>query len=60
MDAHEITLENSWKDVLHDEFQEPYMAELCSFLRGEYALGKQIYPPKAEIFERSISRLLRG
>lgn len=50
MHAAKIRLEKSWKDVLRHEFQEPYMAELCSFLENEYASGKHIYPRKSEIF----------
>jgi uracil-DNA glycosylase len=43
-------LEKSWKEALHDELQEPHIADLCSFLDNEYASGKHIYPRKSEIF----------
>ena len=45
-----MRLEKSWEKVLHDELQAPRYAALCSFLEREYASGKQIYPPKSEIF----------
>jgi uracil-DNA glycosylase len=43
-------LENSWREALHDELQEPYIADLCSFLEKEYAPKKKPYPPEPEIF----------
>ena len=45
-----IKLEPSWKDVLRDEFSEPYMKDLSAFLRSEKAAGKVIYPPGPLIF----------
>jgi uracil-DNA glycosylase len=48
--AERIKLESSWKALLIDEFQKPYMQNLREFLRQEYAKGKTIYPPKNEIF----------
>ncbi|GAB3385069.1 uracil-DNA glycosylase [Azotobacter armeniacus] len=45
-----IKLEASWKEALHDEFDKPYMRELSDFLRREKAVGKEIYPAGALIF----------
>ena len=45
-----IKLEPSWKAVLLDEFEKPYMKELGEFLRREKAAGKEIYPPGPLIF----------
>ena len=45
-----IKLEPSWKAALRGEFDQPYMHQLRQFLRGEYAAGKEIYPPGPLIF----------
>lgn len=45
-----IKLEPSWKEALRAEFDQPYMAELRSFLQQERASGKEIYPPGPMIF----------
>lgn len=49
-DSDRIRLEDSWKAVLRDEFDKPYMRELGDFLRSEKAAGKQIFPPGGLIF----------
>ena len=49
-DAREIKLEPSWKQVLNDEFDKPYMLALRQFLRQEKQSGKQIFPPGPDIF----------
>ncbi|MFI8742858.1 uracil-DNA glycosylase [Stutzerimonas zhaodongensis] len=46
-----VKLENSWKAVLQDEFEQPYMKQLGEFLRREKAAGKVIYPPGPMIFQ---------
>jgi uracil-DNA glycosylase len=38
-------LEQSWLNVLGDEFDKPYMIELKAFLLAEKKVGKVIYPP---------------
>ena len=48
--AREIQLEPSWKAVLADEFEQPYMQNLRAFLRQQKAQGKRIYPPGKLIF----------
>jgi uracil-DNA glycosylase len=45
-----IRLEPSWKAVLREEFDKPYMLELGEFLRREKAAGKVVYPPGPLIF----------
>jgi|ERR1700694_30480 len=50
MGGNKIRLEKIWEEALHDELQEPHIADLCSFLEKEYASEKQIYPRKSEIF----------
>ncbi|MDP5210651.1 uracil-DNA glycosylase [Microbulbifer sp. 2205BS26-8] len=45
-----IKIHPSWYAVLREEFEQPYMAQLRQFLRGEKAAGKRIYPPGGQIF----------
>lgn len=46
----DIKLEKSWKDLLHGEFEKPYMEELRTFLVQENEAGKVIYPKSEDIF----------
>lgn len=46
----ELNLDPSWKEILDDEYNAPYMQKLRLFLDEERKLGKTIYPPKDEIF----------
>jgi len=43
-------LEPGWLNVLHDEFDKPYMAELRKFLQQEKEAGQVVYPKNADIF----------
>ena len=45
-----VKIEESWKTVLKDEFEQPYFQSLATFLRKEKAAGKIIYPPGSLIF----------
>jgi uracil-DNA glycosylase len=45
-----IKLEPSWKHQLIDEFHQPYMQNLRTFLQAELKAGKKIYPKTNEIF----------
>lgn len=45
-----LKLENSWKEVLQDEFKKDYMINLFSFLEEEKKKGKTIYPSEGNIF----------
>jgi uracil-DNA glycosylase len=44
-----VKIEESWKNVLGEEFEKPYFAQLTEFVRGEYSTGT-IYPPAKLIF----------
>ena len=46
----EIRLQPGWKNCLQDEFHQPYMQELRSFLLQRKKQGAVIYPPGALIF----------
>ncbi|HEY8927873.1 MAG TPA: uracil-DNA glycosylase [Mucilaginibacter sp.] len=43
-------LEPGWLNILHDEFDKPYMAELRKFLQQEKESGQVVYPRNADIF----------
>lgn len=45
-----VKIEESWKSVLQEEFEQPYFQALASFLKKEKAGGKTIYPPGSLIF----------
>ena len=46
----DVRIEASWKEVLKEEFEQPYFQEIVSFLKNEKAAGKVIYPPGGLIF----------
>lgn len=43
-------LEPGWLNLLHDEFDKPYMANLKKFLQQEKDAGHTTYPKNADIF----------
>jgi uracil-DNA glycosylase len=43
-------IEASWKVILEDELQKPYMLQLAAFVEKERAAGISIYPPKELVF----------
>ena len=45
----DVKIENSWKEALKDEFEKPYFAALCDFVRQEYKTST-IYLPASLIF----------
>jgi len=45
-----VQIEEGWKQVLADEFQQPYFAAIRSFLLSEKQADKVIYPPGPLIF----------
>lgn len=45
-----VKIEESWKEVLKEEFQRPYFANIKAFLVQEKKAGKIIYPPGRLIF----------
>lgn len=46
----EVQIEDSWKEVLNEEFTKPYFVELRKFIKEEIQSGKTIYPPGPLIF----------
>jgi len=45
-----VKIEDSWKEVLSEEFKQPYFKEIAAFLKKEKAEGKTIYPAGPNIF----------
>ena len=45
----QVKIEESWKNILDDEFQQPYFEQLTKFVKNEYAVRK-IFPPAGLIF----------
>ncbi|HUS03681.1 MAG TPA: uracil-DNA glycosylase [Chitinophagaceae bacterium] len=46
----DVKIEESWKDVLKDEFTKDYFFQIVTFIKTEKAAGKIIYPPGALMF----------
>ncbi|MEO5675524.1 MAG: uracil-DNA glycosylase [Chitinophagales bacterium] len=46
----EVQIENSWKQLLVDEFQKPYFEDIKKFLLSERQHGNKIYPAGPNIF----------
>ena len=46
----DVRIEQSWKEVLSDEFNKEYFAKLTQFVKEEYSSGTPIYPPARLIF----------
>lgn len=44
-----VKIEESWRNILKDEFEKPYFKLLTQFIREEYS-SQQIYPPAKLIF----------
>ena len=45
-----VNIEESWKTVLQDLFEQPFFDNLVAFIKEEKAEGKVIYPPGSLIF----------
>ena len=45
----DVKIEQSWKDLLQEEFEKPYFKELTDFVRGEYQ-SKKVFPSPKDIF----------
>jgi len=45
-----VKIEESWREALQKEFDQPYFSALIQFLKSEKAKGKTIYPPGSLIF----------
>jgi len=50
MNAVDVQIESSWKQLLHDEFQQPYFSSIKQFILEEKTKGQIIYPPGSLIF----------
>ncbi|MCX8020424.1 MAG: uracil-DNA glycosylase [Chitinophagaceae bacterium] len=46
----DVKIEESWKELLQEEFDKPYFAQIVQHIKTERALGKTIYPPGSLIF----------
>ena len=46
----DVRIEESWKEVLADEFDKEYFVRLTQFVKEEYRSGTPIYPPAKLIF----------
>jgi uracil-DNA glycosylase len=46
----DVKIEDSWKEILKDEFKKPYFEQIVLHLKTERAQGKIIYPPGQFIF----------
>ena len=41
----DVKIEESWKEVLKEEFDKSYFQQIVTFIKTEKAVGKIIYPP---------------
>ncbi len=46
----EVVIEESWKQILKEEFDKLYFQQIVTFLKTEKSAGKIIYPPGKLIF----------
>src|SRR5947208_1770585 len=46
----DVKMEESWKEVLKDEFTKDYFLHIVTFIKTEKAAGKIIYPPGPMLF----------
>ncbi|MBI2729582.1 MAG: uracil-DNA glycosylase [Sphingobacteriales bacterium] len=46
----DVKIEESWKEVLKNEFTKAYFQQIVTFLKTERMAGKTIYPPGGMIF----------
>lgn len=46
----DVKIEESWKEVLEDEFKKPYFKQIVDHIKTEKEQGKTIYPPGPLIF----------
>lgn len=46
----DVKIEDSWKQVLKEEFEKPYFGQIVHFLKTEKTAGKVIYPAGSNIF----------
>ena len=46
----DVTIEESWKKILKEEFDKIYFQQIVTFLKTEKSAGRIIYPPGQLIF----------
>lgn len=46
----QVTIEESWKNALANEFEQPYFAHIKEFIVAQKKMGKKVYPPGALVF----------
>lgn len=46
----DVKIEQSWKELLQEEFEKPYFKQLTDFVREEYQ-AKKVFPPPKDIFK---------
>lgn len=46
----EVRIDNSWKNILKEEFEKDYFYRLVKFVKEEYAGPTPVYPPAGLIF----------
>lgn len=46
----DVKIESSWKEILKQEFTDPYFEQIVLHLKTERSQGKTIYPPGGYIF----------
>ncbi|MCQ2199462.1 MAG: uracil-DNA glycosylase [Paludibacteraceae bacterium] len=46
----DVKIEQSWKEVLRDEFEKDYFVKLTEFVREQYASSVTVFPPANCIF----------
>ena len=50
MNSKQVKMEDSWKEVLSDEFEKKYFDEIKQGLLKSRAMGRKVYPPGPLIF----------
>ncbi|MCF7806524.1 MAG: uracil-DNA glycosylase [Simkaniaceae bacterium] len=45
-----MTIPKNWHEILSEEINKPYIADLKEFIRDRAVLGKTIYPPLNQVF----------
>ena len=46
----DVKINDSWKQVLKEEFEKPYFDQIVNFLKTERAAGKTTFPSGPNIF----------
>lgn len=46
----DIKINDTWKEVLKEEFTKPYFQQIVTFIKTEKAAGKKLFPPGSLVF----------